>query len=383
MEIRAVDDFDLVRDLRARAFGPLNDAEWESSRRFAAAAVAAGRVLGAFDGDRLVAAARINDMRQWWHGGPVPAAGIGGVMVAPEERGRGLGRRLMTVVLERSAELGHAVSMLYPATTHLYRSMGWEHAGARSIVTLPADALRSVAAERVPVRRAGPGDAAVVAATVREIHESARDDGPVDWPDERWRAMLAVDDRYCYLAEDGFLAYEWDAGNTALRVERLVAGSERTLRSLCAIVGSNSSIAATVRACLAPHDPVLWLLGDRAHEDVHQERWMSRVVDAPAAIGARGYPAGVTAEIPLLVEDAQLPSNAGSWRLVIKDGEGALERSADDHGAVRMGARGLSALYAGVPVATLRRTGLIAAGEDEAAALSAAFAARPFSLDYF
>lgn len=48
---------------------------------------------------------------------------------------------------------------------------------------------------------------------------------------------------------------------------------------------------------------------------------------------------------------------------------------------MRLGPRGLSALYAGVPVSTLRRTGLIEGGDAEA--LGAAFAATPFSLDFF
>ncbi|MEU5883950.1 GNAT family N-acetyltransferase [Spirillospora sp. NPDC047279] len=381
MEIRALDDAGLVRDLRTRAFGPLSDDGWARSRALAESAVRDGRLYGAYDGDRLVASARLLHMRQWWQGGLMSAGGVSGVVVAPEDRGRGIGRELMTYVLRRHAERGHLLSMLYPATTRLYRSLGWEHAGAQYLITLPVEALRTVAAERVPVRRAGPADAAVVAATVREVHRLARDDGPVDWQEERWRVMLGFDDTYAYLAEDGFLAYGWDGAN--LRIDRLVAGSERTLRSLCAIVGSGSSTAATVRACLAPDDPVLWLLGERPRADVREERWMTRVIDVPAAIGARGYPAGVSAEITMRLDDPQLPANAGCWRLMIKDGAGRLERAKDDHGAVRAGIGGFSALFAGVPAATLRRAGLLDAGDAGTALLSEVFAARPYSLDYF
>jgi predicted acetyltransferase len=128
-------------------------------------------------------------------------------------------------------------------------------------------------------------------------------------------------------------------------------------------------------------DPVLWLPGEREKETVRRSQWMLRVVDAPAAIEARGYPEGVAVAVPLEIDDPQQPGNSGHWRLEIKDGEGRLERSGADAAAVRMGARGLSALYAGVPVATLRRVGLLAGGD--AGALSAAFAATPFSLDYF
>ena len=49
-----------------------------------------------------------------------------------------------------------------------------------------------------------------------------------------------------------------------------------------------------------------------------------------------------------------------------------------------LGARGLAALYAGTPVATLRRAGLADGGSPDAdAALDGAFAATPFMLDGF
>ena len=52
--------------------------------------------------------------------------------------------------------------------------------------------------------------------------------------------------------------------------------------------------------------------------------------------------------------------------------------------AVTLGARGLAALYAGIPLGTLRQAGLAAggtAGDD--AALDAAFAASSYMLDAF
>jgi hypothetical protein len=53
-------------------------------------------------------------------------------------------------------------------------------------------------------------------------------------------------------------------------------------------------------------------------------------------------------------------------------------------GALTLGARGLSALYAGTPVSTLRMAGIAAGGSpDGDAALNAAFAAQPFMFDDF
>ncbi|WP_433478972.1 GNAT family N-acetyltransferase [Spirillospora sp. CA-142024] len=383
MEIRtlAPDEIDAVRDIRARAFGPIPDAVWEPRLRLWRPSAEAGRVFAGFDGGRIVATGALHEMTQWWHGRAVSMAGVSAITVAPEERGRGLGRRLMTDLLERCAAFGHPLAVLYPATTRLYRSLGWEHAGAQHHVAISAEALRTVSAGRVPVRRAGPDDAAEVAAVIGRVHETARDCGPVGWTEPRWRAHLENQDDYVYLAEDGFLAYRWAEGNSALEVARLVACSESTLRALWAIVGSGSSTAESVRACVSPMDPVLWLLREREYEAVERHQWMLRVVDAPAAIEARGYPAGVTVAVPLEIDDPQCPANSGHWSLEIKDGEGRLERSAENTAAVRIGPCGLSALYAGVPVPTLRRTGLLHGGDADA--LSAAFAATPFSLDYF
>jgi len=51
---------------------------------------------------------------------------------------------------------------------------------------------------------------------------------------------------------------------------------------------------------------------------------------------------------------------------------------------VTLGARGLAALYAGIPVSTLRQAGLASGGTPaDDAALDAAFAATPFMLDAF
>ena len=98
-------------------------------------------MLGAFDGGRLVGSARFHQMRQWWHGRSMPMAGVGGVKVAPEYRGRGVGRALMNGLIPELVARGYPVSTLYPATAPLYRSLGWELAGARHETTVPMPAL--------------------------------------------------------------------------------------------------------------------------------------------------------------------------------------------------------------------------------------------------
>jgi len=120
---------------------------------------------------------------------------------------------------------------------------------------------------------------------------------------------------------------------------------------------------------------------------------MLRVVDAPAAIAARGFPVATTLTVPLRIADDARPATSGRWQLNVAGGAGTLDPlgPADPAGtagpadsAVTLGARGLAALYAGIPLGTLRQAGLAAggtAGDD--AALDAAFAASSYMLDAF
>jgi predicted acetyltransferase len=110
---------------------------------------------------------------------------------------------------------------------------------------------------------------------------------------------------------------------------------------------------------------------------------MLRVLDAPAAVAARGFPEAVSLDVPLIVEDEQRPGNTGHWHLTVGGGRGRLERASGEHDAPRLPARGLAALYAGVPMATLRGAGIVTGGDAADPLLDAAFATTSFMLDYF
>jgi predicted acetyltransferase len=393
------DDLTWELDLSLRAWGgPPPGAELARQQLAEAAELArAERLLGAFDGPRLVASASYADMRQWWHGRALPMAGVTGVQVAPEERGRGTGRALTAGLLRLIGQRGYPLSVLYPATGSLYRSLGWELAGAMREVSLPPRSLGSIArppgeVAAVPLRRAGVDEAAEVIGVLSAIYQAARYCGPATWDAAATRRWLADPGLFGYLAGDGFLAYGWQNGNRELLVSCLLAASAETTRALWAVVGSHSTMAGRVRARVLPDDPVSWLIRepDAEHAVRPRKHWMLRVLDARAAIAGRGFPpAEVTANLRL--EDEQRPANAGTWRLEISRGSGVLSkartkssRSSGPHRPVALGARGFAALYSGVPMATLRRAGLASGGDpgtDEA--LDCAFAADAFLLDDF
>jgi predicted acetyltransferase len=404
--LTADDDLEPELDLAARAFGPYGAQEREQRLTKTRATVGAGQYLAAFDGSAQVASAKYFDMRQWWHGRSLAMAGVAGVKVAPEEQGRGVGRALMTGLLEQMAARGYPLSALYPATSSLYRSLGWEMAGGQYAVTMPSRSLRSLlppdplaqppaAAAAAPaaaaIRRAGPADVAEMIALEGDLHASRRDCGPVTYDAQTLAGLIDDPDIYCYLAPDGQLAYQWDRGNDELLVYAITAGSAPTARALWSIVASHGTMVKGVRAFVDPADPVSWLVRDPDVILSRPEMWMLRLIDAPAAIAGRGFPGGPDLTVALALQDAQLPANSGQWLLELSGGKGSLVRFDNDSGpaaglgpALRLGSRGLAALYAGTSLATLRIAGLATGGDPGGdAALDDAFACTAYMQDYF
>jgi predicted acetyltransferase len=323
--------------------------------------------------------------------------GVASVNVAPEHRGRGIGRTLMTELLNLIGERGYPLSALYPATMPIYRSLGWELAGGRYQFSVPARSLRGLmepdkaaggagAGHRdVPVRRAGAADVATVIGVIADSHLAARDAGPLTWDEGPAAQWLGRPDLYSYLAgDDGFAAYRWAGGD--LWVECVHARTPETLRALWSVIASHSSTTDNVTGRTGPDDPFWWLTRERDATITSRSMWMLRVVDAAAAIAARGFPPAVTASVPLEIRDQSRPANSGHWRLTVAAGTGTLTPNdgVPSPGPLTLGPRGVAALYAGTPVAKLRLAGLASGGRPEFDAdLDAAFAAASFMLDDF
>jgi predicted acetyltransferase len=429
-KFRLDDGLEAEFDLRRRAFGPITGAdEWDA---MLSGCIEAGQMMGVFDDGRPIASARYFAMRQWWHGRSMPMAGVAGVKVAPEERGRGIGRMLMASMLDDLVKSGFPVSTLYPSTLPLYRSLGWENAGGRYETVLPARALAALAgpdpaagpwsdgtgsdgsgddgtgnrrgndgsgndgtgnggtgagspAEAAGLHRAAPADAAAVIAMLGRVHQALRDSGPITIEAGEVERWLDDVDHFAYLAGDGFLSYRWAKGHEEIAVEYLVAESAATARTFWQILGTHATMAERVRACLAPTDPVAWLLHEPTAVTTLTETWMLRLIDAAQAIAGRGYPSGASVQAALDVRDQAVPANSGHWMLEISGGSGKLAPAAGEPGprALRLGARGLAGLFGGVPVATLRRAGLVSGNTGIDDALDCAFAGPAFMYDYF
>ena len=336
------------------------------------------------DTGALIAKVTDRDQGHWFGGRLVPASGVAGVAVAPEWRSRGVARRMLTHLLHTARERGAAISTLFPTTLTPYRRLGWEEVGALTSTAWPTSAVAAVPrSEDLSFRAATADDRLRLAELYRDV--ARQSNGLMDRDTPAYRAAephgvtVAVDPSGAVV---GYAAWTrgrgYDASST-VTVDELIGADARAVAGLLWTVGGWASVAGTVILRLRPDDPAPYLFPPTDGTVHTRLPWMARIVDAPAAFAARGYPPSVAGRLHLLLVDAECPWNAGPHRLVVADGTGRLEPGGA--GTVRMSARGLAAWYAGVAPATLRRAGLID-GDDPLLAIATA-GPPPALLDYF
>jgi predicted acetyltransferase len=319
---------------------------------------------------RTVGGLTVYPAGQWFGGRRVPMAGIGLVAIAPEARGRGTGTGLMNACVLQARAEGHVISTLYPAKQSLYRRAGWELGGGCWDITVPASAL-DVGTRDLPVRPFGESDLPAVQALHRRL--GATRPGEVDRCDYLWMRVTS----HWKLELRGFVV-EGDSGiegyaflheteaegfGYGLAATDLLAATPAAALRLLRLLGDHATLAREVTWAGDPSDPVLGLLPEQGWKKKSRFEWMVRLLDVPAALEARGYPAGIEREIPLEIEDPLVPENAGRWVLEVADGRGSVRPGGP--GGVRADVRGLATVWAGYTTpAGARMMGLLD-GKDE------------------
>ncbi|XVS65113.1 GNAT family N-acetyltransferase [Actinosynnema sp. CA-299493] len=353
MRIRELtpDDVGEADRLRRVAFGGIGEPSLRPGRRGLLAEVD-GHVAGLLT---------IKDFHQFWGGSTVPMGGVGGVAVDSWARGRGVAGALLDAALRDMRERGQVVSALYATVPAVYRSRGWERSGVFEWLEFPLD--RMPAGARVATRPVVAGDLPALQACYLDVASTV--DGLVDRSPPTIAADDLLDEAVVSVVPGhdgevrGYLAAERDADG--LRVHDLIGRDVTTQLGLLRELGGWAGVLDKARLLVT--DPaVTGLLTNQAIEHtVTTSAWLLRVVDLPAAVAARGWPAAAwlkPAAVDLDVVDEHAPWHAGRCRLVVEDGSVRVE--AGGSGAVRLHARALGPWFSGMQDShALRRAGLL------------------------
>lgn len=392
VEIRTFrpEDRERAHELRQQAFAS-STSEFDADEHY----MPDERRLAMVEDAQVVAIAGVWEFGQFFGGRRVPMGGLASVVVPPEHRHRGFGSQIVRHALRLMHERGEAISTLYPATVAPYRRLGWEIAGAWVRRRVPTAALRALpGAQDTTLRRGRVEDLDEMVDVYDRL--APQTNGMLDRSRAFERRMLVPQEGYEeYVAVRagrvvGYAVIEHQASDRddelfSLEVHSLVGLDLDAELALWGMVASHSSVSRTVTYISRPEDPLLLLLPEHELRSVPYDwRWMTRLVDAPAAIAARGFPRGLDATVELSIEDDELPANAGRHVLEVSGGRGQL--TPGGAGTVTVDVATLAPLFTGwQPATTLAHLGRLAgATPADVAALTDAFSGpTPWTRDYF
>lgn len=349
--------------------------------------------LGTFDGDTLAARLGGRDYESWFGGARIDTAGVSGVTVAPEYRGRGLLTPLFCQGIAEARERGAVISTLFPTAAAIYRRFGYEVISDLITVRVPTSALAPLSVpDGLSLRRATPADAEAVRRCYARW--ASQQNGPLT----RDGALFPATDEQLVgafsgltLAErdgqvHGFVSWDRSQGygdHAHVFVHDLVADDLDAGQGLLAMLGSFAAVTGEVRIQTSGFDGAR-LLVPTIHWDISaRSPYMLRVLDVPGALRGRRWPAiDVEVEFGVVCDDP-IGGIDGFWNLTVEGG------SATVSGGIGRGptltSAGLALLYAGATTCSnLRRIGQLSGPDRHDLVLDALFAGyQPHIRDYF
>lgn len=352
-----------VENVESAGGGEVEDEAWPYTAR----TFEPDRVMGAYDGERLVGGGAAYSFQMTVPGARVAAAGVTWVGVLPTHRRRGLLRQMMATQLAEVRRRGEPIAALWASEGSIYGRFGYGLATLNGRIEIERDraSFRAPAEPRGSMRMISADEALELfprvydplCATTPGFFARSRSWWENDvLPD--LKAYRRGGGRKFYVLNEregqpvGYVMYrvagDWgDVGTlSALVVQELLALDPDALRETWAYVFGHDLIK-TIRARLGPPDHPLMLLVSEPRRltlRVADGLWL-RIVDAAAALAARRYEG--TDSLVLEVSDGFMPAWAGRWRLSVEAGMASVSATAEpadlaidvtDLGAVYMGA---------------------------------------------
>jgi len=374
LTLRPVTSSELLAFARASALG-FGESPKYADEHPRWVALELNRTLAGFDGDDVVATSRNYSLELTIPGGAIlPAAGVSAVTVRPTHRRRGVLRSMMRGLLDDAVEREESVAMLTASEASIYERFGFG-ISTRSMM-LELDRRDVEFARPRPPGRLRLLDADEAAKLQPEVFERVRRGYPgavsrpdAWWTDEQWEPQFGVRFDVAYEhggVVDGYACYgirAFDPGtgsNNRLTVRDLVAATPEALhglwRFLCEV-----DLVRTITDPGAPVDlPLPWLLTSNRAARVRalKDAVWTRLLDVPAALGARGY--ATDGRLTFEVRDDFRPGGRADGTFTVEMGADGATVAAGGTPDLRCDVSALSAAWlGGVRWATLAAAGLI------------------------
>ena len=370
-------------------------------------------------GGEITSLLRLDRQAQWWLGRAVSSAQVLQLATPPQHRGAGHGGRLLAGLLDELHGDGVPLVTLTPSNLPFYRGAGFEVAGSWTWYEARAEHLpkRTAPYRARPVSLEDPAELAAVYRRVAPSRHGALERDERFWDQVARRGKDKTMAAFVLDGPDGPAG--WAVATLEFRPEPAPFQTRIEIADWGCLPGADAALFALFAGYASMNGMVAWSgpdpdpAGIYALEDnfarlTDRWHWMLRLVDLPAAVQARPWPAGVGGQVSFRVEDPACPWNTGTWRLELANGQGRVEPapgSEPGSGSGSAGARvpgwgsaepdpavpaadirGLASLFTGFATPDdLLRAGLLRGFDPDAVELlRAAFASpRPWTAEFY
>lgn len=296
------------------------------------------RTACAFEGDELVGTSRNFSLEVTLPGGAqLPAAGVSAVAVLPTHRRRGVLSTMMQRLLDDAVERSEPVAMLTASEGGIYGRFGFGVTSRAASVSFDTRDVRFARPRpEGRLRLVEPDEARKPEVEVFERVRQA-DPGVVSRSDAWWSDIQyekAHGTRFDVLFEsasgslDGYVLYgvkdKWDPEPAhTVRVIDLLAATPEAAHALWRYLCEIDLVRTVTATNVAPDSPLPWLLqSPRAAWPTSVRDWVwHRVLDVPAALGARTYATG--GSLVLEVHDPARPGGGADGTFALEGGPDA------------------------------------------------------------
>jgi predicted acetyltransferase len=333
LRIGTADDYDAISDLLGFAFHHAID---RATRDLEGALFEPERSLVVEDGGAVVGHAAAFTRELTVPGGPVPAAFVSLVGVAPTHRRQGLLNRMMQRQLGDIAAGGREpIAVLWASEGKIYSRYGYGLASQRLSLEVSLREIRPPQTPLAPDAKLRLVEPSAAVAEFAKVYEQLYTDRPgYGARDERWWRTRVFDpesDREGATALQGVVhdtpygptgyalwnvkgSWAEQGPQSELQVREVVAADPAAYAALWRLLLTIDLTRTASFGFAALDDPLVHLIDEprRLGARMADGLWL-RVVDVPKALAARRYATDV--DVVLDVTDAQLPQNTGRWRL--------------------------------------------------------------------
>jgi predicted acetyltransferase len=333
MRIGTADDYGAISDLLGFAFHHTID---QVTRDVEGALFEPERSLVVEDAGAVVGHAAAFTRELAVPGGPVPAAFVSLVAVAPTHRRQGLLNRMMRRQLGDIAAGGREpIAVLWASEGKIYSRYGYGLASQRLSLEVSLREIRPPQTPLAPGARLRLVEPSAAVAEYAKVYEQLYTDRPgYGARDERWWQTRVFDpesEREGATALQGAVhdtphgptgyalwnvkgSWAEQGPQAELQVREVVAADPAAYAALWRLLLTIDLTRTATFGFAALDDPLVHLIDEprRLGARMADGLWL-RVVDVPKALAARRYATDV--DVVLDVTDAQLPENTGRWRL--------------------------------------------------------------------